>query len=128
MIRVVLSLLAGSAPLLRNRRDLAMENLALRQQFALYKRSDVRPRLSKADRGSWVLLSRTWSGWKQALVMVKPETAIGWHRKGFRLFWTWKSCRVPGRPVVPLGIRHLIRKMSRANPRWGGSEPMIIAM
>ena len=95
MVRVLLSLLAGSTSLLRNRRDLAIENLALRQQLALYKQRDARPRLSKADRAFWVLLSRTWSGWREALVVVKPETVIAWHRKGFRLYWTWKSRRGP---------------------------------
>lgn len=119
MIRVLLFLLAGSASVLRNRRDLAIENLALRQQLALYKQRDARPRLSYVDRAFWVLLSRTWSGWMGALVVVKPETVIGWHRKGFRLYWTWKSRRRPGRPMVPPKVRRLIRKISRANPLWG---------
>ena len=119
MSRIPLSLLAGSPSLLRNRRDLAIENLALRRQLAPYERRDTRPRLSKADRAFWVLLSRTWSGWKQALVFVKPETVIGWHRKGFRLYWTWKSRRATGRPMVPLKVRQLIPRISRANPRWG---------
>ena len=105
--------------MLRNRRDLAIENLALRQQLALYKQRDARPRLSYVDRAFWVLLSRTWSGWMGALLVVKPETVIGWHRKGFRLYWTWKSRRRPGRPMVPPKVRRLIRKISRANPLWG---------
>jgi len=52
--------------------------------------------------------------------MVKPDTVIAWHRKGFRLFWTWKIRRgQPGRPPVPMEVRKLIRKMSRDNPLWG---------
>ncbi len=61
-----------------------------------------------------------WSDWRSALVIVKPETVIAWHRKGFRLFWTWKVRRgQSGRPGVPLEVRDLIRKMSRQNPTWG---------
>ena len=61
-----------------------------------------------------------WPGWRHALVIVRPETVIGWHRKGFRLFWTWKSRRrKPGRPPVSREIRDLVRRMSRENTRWG---------
>ena len=65
-------------------------------------------------------LSKTWTGWKSALLIVKPETVIGWHRKAFRLYWTWKSrIRRPGRPTVSQDDRDLIRKISIANPIWG---------
>jgi transposase InsO family protein len=68
----------------------------------------------------WVWLSRLWSGWRSTLAIVKPETVISWHRKGFRLYWTWKSwCGMPGRPEVSQEARDLIRKMSMANPLWG---------
>ena len=81
---------------------------------------DTRPSLRKADRVFWVILSCLWPGWRHALVIVRPETVIGWHRKGFRLFWTWKSRRgKPGRPPVSREIRHLVRRMSRENTRWG---------
>ena len=73
-----------------------------------------------ADRLFWVVLSRLWSGWREILVIVKPETVIGWHRKGFRRFWTRKSRRgKPGRPPVSSEFRGLIRRMSRENPLWG---------
>ncbi|MFH1681821.1 MAG: integrase core domain-containing protein [Candidatus Eisenbacteria bacterium] len=49
---------------------------------------------------------------------MKPETVVGWHRKGFRLYWRWKS-RKPGRPPVPKEVRDLIRRMSLENPLWG---------
>jgi transposase InsO family protein len=65
-------------------------------------------------------LCHVWSDWRSALVIVKPDTVIGWHRKGFRLFWTWKIRRgQPGRPAVAKDTRDLIRKMSRDNPLWG---------
>jgi hypothetical protein len=71
------------------------------------------------DRVLWAWLSRTWRGWRSVLHIVKPETVVGWHRRGFRLFWTWKSRRRSGRPVVPADVRALIRELSTANPLWG---------
>ena len=99
-----------------DRAALHTEILALRQQVAVLKRKRPRPSLRKADRVFWVILSCLWPGWRHALVIVRPETVIGWHRKGFRLFWTWKSRRrKPGRPPVSREIRHLVRRMSREN-------------
>lgn len=72
-----------------------------------------------ADRWLWALLPRIWAGWRTALVIVKPETVIAWHRRGFRLWWAWKSRRRLGRPSVPADVRSLIRTMAQANPRWG---------
>ena len=65
------------------------------------------------------MLSRIWTGWRTSLVIVKPETVIAWHRRGFRLWWTWKSQHRIGRPTVPVDVRTLIRTMAQANPRWG---------
>jgi transposase InsO family protein len=67
----------------------------------------------------WAWLSNVWNGWRAAIVIVKPETVLVWHRRGFRLFWTWKSRRRLGRPVIPPNIRLLIRTMAEANPLWG---------
>jgi putative transposase len=64
-------------------------------------------------------LSRVWTGWRSALVIIKPETVIAWHRRGFQMFWTWKSRRRTGRPTVAAEVCVLIRTMSQANPRWG---------
>jgi len=76
--------------------------------------------LTLSDRLLWVWLCRTWSEWQSSLAIVKPETVIAWHRKGFRMFWAWKGRRgQPGRPTVSKEIRELIRTMSRANPLWG---------
>ena len=103
-----------------DRAALHTEILALRQQVAVLKRKRPRPLLRKADRVFWVILSCLWPGWRHALVIVRPEAVIGWHRKGFRLFWTWKSRRgKPGRPPVSREIRYLVRRMSRENTRWG---------
>jgi transposase InsO family protein len=105
---------------LRRRAALQIEILALRHQLGVLQRSVKRPKLTAADRFLWAWLSRTWAEWRSALVIVKPETVIAWHRKGFRLFWTWKVRHgQPGRPPVPKDIRDLIRKMSRENPLWG---------
>jgi transposase InsO family protein len=89
-------------------------------ELQVLKRSrQPRLRLTAADRLLWVWFSRIWSEWRPALVLVQPATVIAWHRRGFRLFWTWKSRPRTGRPIVPADIRELIRKMSRANPLWG---------
>jgi putative transposase len=120
MISVLHSLLLSLRTLTRSRAALHLEILALRHQLAVLQRSRPRRvRLAKADRWLWVLLSRLWTRWRTALVIVKPETVIAWHRRGFQLWWTWKSRRRLGRPTVPANIRTLIREMAAANPRWG---------
>ena len=92
-------------------REIALENLALRQQLTVFKRHCPRSRLRKADRLFWVLLSKTWKDWQRGLIIVKPESVMSWHRKGFRLFWTWLSRRKRrGRPEASPEIRALIRK------------------
>ena len=99
---------------------LAIENLALRQQLAVYKQSVKRPKLRPRDRIFWVCLCHLWPNWRSALCIVQPETVIRWHRRGFKLYWRWKSRHgKPGRPPIPQEIRELIRRMSRENPRWG---------
>lgn len=99
---------------------LVAENLALRQQLMVLRRQQPnRPRLKRWDRVFWAWLSRAWSGWRDALVIVKPETVIGWQRAGFRLFWRWKSRARGGRPAVPDEVQRLIREMSAANRFWG---------
>ena len=107
--------------LIRSRVDLQLENLALRHQIGVLQRSlKKRPKLISMDRLLWASLSRIWRDWRSALVIVKPETVVAWHRKGFRLFWTWKVRRgQPGRPAIARETRDLIRRMSRENPTWG---------
>jgi putative transposase len=117
MITLILTVLLR---VLRTRRALVLENLALRHQLAVLQRAARRPCLRRSDRLFWVLLSRLWSGWADALSLVKPETVIRWHRSGFKLFWTWKNRRNgPGRPAVAPEVRALIRQMSKTNALWG---------
>jgi putative transposase len=97
-----------------------MENLALRHQLEVLKRNTKTPRLKNRDRLLWVVLVRLWNDWRKPLIFVQPETIIRWHKKGFRLYWRWKSrLRWPGRKSVPRDVRDLIRTMSRDNPLWG---------
>ena len=105
----------------RARAVLQAEILALRHQLLVLQRSSRgrRLRLSWADRVLWVWLSRLWNNWRSALLLVKPETVIAWHRKGFRLYWNWKIRHLEERPCASPEVRNLIRKMSLANPRWG---------
>ena len=82
----------------RTHRELALENLALRQQLAVWTARQPRPRLTEMDRVFWVLLSRLWTSWRHSLEVVRPETVVGWHRQGFTRYWAWKSRRRSGRP------------------------------
>ena len=99
----------------RQRRDLVLENLALRQQLAVLKRKGV-PRLRKKDRWFWVVLSRIWAPWRVALHMVKADTVVGWRQKSFRAYWARISQRKSGgRPVASSEVRALIKRMAAAN-------------
>jgi hypothetical protein len=71
------------------------------------------------DRVLLCWLSRLWSNWRSALLIVQPETIVRWHRQGFRLYWRWKSRKKQGRPLVDREIRDLIRRMCQENPTWG---------
>ncbi len=113
ILRVILLLLRA---LFRDRSQLALENLALRQQLAIFRHKALRPRLCRADRAFWVSLARVWDRWRSALILVKPEIVLRWHRLGFRYFWRWKS---RGRPCVSPELIRLIRRMSQENPLWG---------
>jgi hypothetical protein len=105
---------------LASRLTLAAENLALRQQLAVYKQSVKRPKLRPRDRVFRVWLSQFWSDWRSALAIVQPDTVAKWHRQGFQPYWRWKSrAGKRGRPCIPGEIRELIRRMSRENLLWG---------
>jgi transposase InsO family protein len=97
-----------------------LENLALRQQLAVYKRTASRPRLRRSERLFWVCLSRVWAGWRRPLLIVTPETILRWQRRRFREHWTKLSGRPKGgRPPVSAEITALVRTMAAANPVWG---------
>jgi hypothetical protein len=108
----------ASLAFVKTRRQLAIEVLVLRHQLGVIRRSVKRPRLSDADRGLWVLLSRNWARWSDVLVMVKPDTVIKWHRAGFRRYWAWRSRPKAGRPSIDPKVRALIKRMATAN-LWG---------
>jgi putative transposase len=120
-VRALTALAAALAAWCKTSAELRLENLALRQQLGVLRRAaPQRLRLTPADRSFWVWMKRIWKNWDQVLMIVKPETVLAWHRKGFRSFWTWRVRRgKPGRPSVPQEVRDLIRMMSRNNPRWG---------
>lgn len=108
--RLVLLLLRPSA-------QIRAENLVLRKQLAQYIERGVKPRrVDAATRISLVLLSRLFD-WHDAIVIVRPQTILRWHRAGWRLFWRFK-CKL-GRPPIPVEVRALIRRMSAENPLWG---------
>src|ERR1700682_2903180 len=117
---MLIALVAALSSVFKTRAALQLENLALRHQLGVLHRSVKKPKWTPLDRLLWAWLCGVWADWRSALIVVKPETVIAWHRKGFRLFWIWKvrhgQC---GRPSVPKDVRDLIRLMSRANPTWG---------
>src|SRR5438105_4702937 len=91
MLIVLSAVFSMLGSLFRSRAALALEHIALRHQIGVLKRSArKRVKLTPADRLLWVFLSRVWVDWRSSLNIFKPATAIAWHRKGFRLFWTWK--------------------------------------
>jgi hypothetical protein len=130
---VLVSLLMTFRDGARSRAALQLEILALRHQLHVLERSQARRlRLTRVDRLLWIWFSRVWCHWRSTLVIVKPETVVAWHRRGFRLFWTWKSRHRTGRPTVARQVRALIGTMSAANPlsrveaTGGGPQPQSI--
>jgi len=116
------ALLAGAIlRLFQSRRRLLLENLALRQQLAALKRRHPRPRLAAFDKLFWVLARRIWFGWKQALIVVSPETVVRWHRSGFAVYWRAisKARRMVGRRRISKQVQDLIFRMVSENPTWG---------
>jgi putative transposase len=111
MLVMVRTIFAGKA-------DLALENLALRQQLAALKRKQPRPRLDDFDRAFWAAMKGQFANWADALVIVKPETVVRWHKEAFRKHWAKKSAHPPGRPGVPRALRDLIWQMASEN-QWG---------
>jgi transposase InsO family protein len=104
----------------KSRERLEAENLALRHQVAVLRRSAPEQLwLRGSDRFLFVWLYRLWPSVLDSIVIVQPETVLRWHRSGFKAFWRRKSRGVPGRPQVSREIRDLIRKVSCANPLWG---------
>jgi len=118
-VRLLLDLLALIRALAADRARLALENVVLRQQLNVFRRSVKQARLHDGDRLFWVLVHRLFREWKEHLVLVKPETVIRWHRQGFRYYWRWKSRARAGRPALAPDVVALIRRMSAENVLWG---------
>src|SRR5882762_7518466 len=111
---LALALLGALRAALRSRTDLALENLALRQQLAVLSRRSKRPQFGRLDRAFWVWICKRWTRWQDVLHLVRPETVIRWHRQGFWTFWTWS--RDAGEPV---GRRSVWRLPGSSAPwRW----------
>ena len=120
MMYLFLAFLASFRIHFRSSAQTQIEILALRHQIGVLQRQCPRPRLRTVDRRFWLFLFRFWSRWESALAILKPNTIVGWHRQGFRWYWTWKTRHGQnGRPAVAKGTRELIRTMSRDNPLWG---------
>src|SRR5712691_3563874 len=107
----------------RARQDLALENLVLRHQLEVLLRRKPKPCLHNRDRILLVWVRRlSPQGWTRQLRIVQPETVIGWHRRGWRLYWTWRSCTRLGRPRLTPEVRELIARMSQENRLWGNER------
>ena len=120
MAQLLLLVLRKFVAAVRSRRDLALENLVLRHQLQVALRTNRHPRLHGPDRVLWVWLRRLWpERWREHLHVVQPETVLRWHRKGWRLYWTWKSRTRLGRPHLSAEVRALIARISHENPLWG---------
>jgi putative transposase len=120
MLSVLIAILGTVRLSLSSRAALELEILALPHRVQVLQRSHRRRvRLTQADRLLWVWPAHVWDQWRSTLVIVKPETVLVWHRRAFRLLWSWKSRHRLGRPSVPADVRALIRTMSQANALWG---------
>ena len=120
MLTALVVLLRSIGLICRGHRAVALENLALRQQLAALTRTVTRPQLRTRDRLFWVLLTKAWREWRTALIVVRPDTVLRWHRQWLRHRWTRHSKRIrPGRPSTDAAIRALVCKMAAANPLWG---------
>src|SRR6476620_8174417 len=120
MLQLLIVVRRALALALRGHREVVLENLALRQQLMAMKRANGRPRVQAPDRLFWMALCRIWTNWRTALVLVRPDTVVGWHRTWLRRRWTRRSRPRPnGRPPVTREIRALVSEMATANPLWG---------
>jgi putative transposase len=120
MLTALMVLLRSIGLICCGHRAVALENLALRQQLAVLRRTCTRPHLCSTDRMFWILLAKGWRDWRSALTVVQPDTVVRWHRQWLRRRWTRRSGRRhPGRPTTDSAIRALVSTMTAANPLWG---------
>ena len=121
LLNITRALLRCTLAFFRSRNEQAIVELALRQQLATYAQKQTKPKFTALDRAFRVALFRFWPRWKNALVIVKPDTVVRWHRKGFRLYWRTVSKRGPGRPRVSKEVQALIRHFALENG-WGARK------
>jgi putative transposase len=120
MLAALVVVLRSLALICSGHRAVALENLALRHQLAVFRRTVPRPPLRDRDRLFWLLLAHAWRDWRTALIIVRPDTVLRWHRQWLRRRWTQCSTPTrPGRPSTDATIRKLIEQMGAANPLWG---------
>ncbi len=108
----------------KSKARLVAENLCLRQQLIVLKRRQAKPQLRDADRRFWVLACELFGGWHRSLIVVRPDTVVSWHRKGWKAYWRWRSRRPfgTGRRKIDPELRELIGRMARENPLWGAQN------
>jgi transposase InsO family protein len=99
--------------------QLQLEIVYLGKQLEILARSSTKPRFRPSDRFFFSFLTGRFNSWKGSLLIVKPETVVRWHQRGFKLYWRWKSRSALGRPAIPHAQINLIRQMAADNPRWG---------
>jgi putative transposase len=120
MLTALIVVLRSVGLICRGHRAVALENLALRQQVAALTRTVRRPQLRTRDRLFWILLAKAWPEWRTALLVVRPDTVVRWHRQWLRRRWTWRSTPTrPGRPSTDAAVRALVCTMAAASPLWG---------
>ncbi len=116
MFALLLKVLLVARSRHKSRARLAAENIVLRRQVIVFSRkAPSRVRLWNIDRVIFVWLYRCFPAILNAIIVVKPETVIRWHRRGFRAYWRWKSRRCDGRPRIDRDSRELIQRMSKEN-------------
>ena len=119
MINILKTLLNSLLCFIKSRHQLELEIVLLRQQLNILKRKTKNPKLINSDRILISIIAKYLTNWKRSIIIVKPQTVINWHRKGFRLFWRWKSRKKLGRPGICPETKKMIREMSSSNQLWG---------
>jgi len=106
--------------LFKPRWQLVAEIVCLRQQLIVLQRQSKRPIFRNQDRRFWILMCCCFAAWRDCLLIVKPQTVLRWHARGWRAYWRWRSrARMAGRKRIALEVRALIGRMARENPLWG---------
>src|SRR6266536_3386271 len=120
MLNTILIVLRTISLIFGGHEQVALENLALREQLGIFQRSVRHPKIRQRDRLFWVCLRKVWREWSSALVIVRPETVLDWQRKRFKRYWCQLSQnKNPGRPRRGADIRKLVKAMAEANLSWG---------